>query len=251
MNMAMGHVVVSLVIMMAACGGSQAPASAPPANTARQAAPPPVEPPPPPPALDTPTHSVAESLTRMGLFRDAMCGCRDQPCLDELSAKMSRWGEATARQPGQEQPSATQQKEMERIVEDMTKCMTTVMTGHPNQSYTSAGATAGAATNTQASATSGADVVARMGQFRDAMCKCFDKPCADEVTEQMTRWGQELARSGGGTERVTEADTKAMAAVTEEMTQCMVTAMTANPQPPPPANKPAPPAKKPASTKKR
>lgn len=250
--MVMGHVLVSLAIVMAACGGSPAPAPAPPTNTAREtAAPPPVELAKPQVALDAPTHSFGAAVTRMGLYRDAMCVCRDKPCIDELTDKMTRWGQVSAKTPDTETPSEAKQREMGTIIGELTKCMTTVLNAQPTHSYVSAGATAEVASNTQApsQAPGVADAVVRMGQFRDAMCKCTDKRCVEEVTEQMARWGQETAkgsgsgRSGGGGRHhgVTEADTTAMAAVTEEMTKCMIVILVADAQQPPPAPQPAPP----------
>lgn len=72
------------------------------------------------------------------------------------------------------------------------------------------------------------DAIAMMASFRDQMCKCAEKVCADKVTERMTRWGQEIAKEGADYSiPITEDDTKKMAAVTEEMTRCMTKAMTA------------------------
>jgi hypothetical protein len=90
------------------------------------------------------------------------------------------------------------------------------------------------------------DTIAKMTDFRDQMCKCADKACADKVTEQMTKWGQDMAKEGGDkAAAVSEDDTKKMAAVTEEMTKCMTKAMTAGMTPPPAA--PADPAAAPAA----
>lgn len=93
------------------------------------------------------------------------------------------------------------------------------------------------------------DAIAKMTDFKDQMCKCADKACADKVTEQMTKWGQDMAKEGGDkAAAISEDDTKKMAAVTEEMTKCMTKAMTAGMTPPPAApaapagDKPADPA---------
>jgi hypothetical protein len=91
------------------------------------------------------------------------------------------------------------------------------------------------------------DAIAKMTDFKDQMCKCADKACAEKVTEGMTKWGQEMAKEGGDkAAKVSEDDTKKMAAITEEMTKCMTKAMMAGGPPPaaaPPAgDKPADPA---------
>ena len=74
------------------------------------------------------------------------------------------------------------------------------------------------------------NALAKMTEFKDHMCVCADKQCADRVTEDMTKWGQEQARlagSDGGYDRVSEEDTKQIARVVEEMTKCMTRAMMA------------------------
>lgn len=244
MKLVCGHVLVSLVITMAACGSDPAPARTMPAtNTAVPAAPPVAAPAVPraaPLALDEPTHTAAEAIARLGQFRETMCACHDRPCVDELSGKLTHWGLALSRDDQQEQPSDAQKQEMSNIVDAMSKCVAVVMKADTGAArpYASAGATAGAASSAPPPLGTAADALQHMGQFRDAMCKCTDKPCADGVTEQMTRWGQEAARSGRGSERITEDDTKAMAAITEEMIKCMTAAMTANTQPTTPAKPP-------------
>lgn len=84
------------------------------------------------------------------------------------------------------------------------------------------------------------DNIAKMSDFKDQMCKCTDKACADKVTEAMTKWGQDMAKEGGDKPAaVSEEDTKKMATVTEELTKCMTKAMTAGMTPPPAPEAPA------------
>ncbi|HET7503543.1 MAG TPA: hypothetical protein VFK02_21120 [Kofleriaceae bacterium] len=84
------------------------------------------------------------------------------------------------------------------------------------------------------------DAVAKMTTFKDDMCKCADKACAEKVTEAMTKWGQDMAKEGGDkAAKVSEEDTKKMTALTEEMTKCMTKAMMAGATPPPAGDKPA------------
>ena len=69
--------------------------------------------------------------------------------------------------------------------------------------------------------------IARMAAFRDAMCKCTTKQCAEDVVEALTKWGQRMAREAGAhaMPKITEDETRRMAEVTETMTRCMTTAM--------------------------
>jgi hypothetical protein len=71
------------------------------------------------------------------------------------------------------------------------------------------------------------DAIAKMSDFKDQMCKCADKACADKVTEAMTKWGTEAAKEASADKdaKISEEDTKKMASVTEEMTKCMTKAM--------------------------
>jgi hypothetical protein len=62
---------------------------------------------------------------------------------------------------------------------------------------------------------------AKLNEFSDAMCKCQDRACADRITQEMTAWGQEMARSAERPERVSDEDSKRLADITERMTQCM------------------------------
>src|ERR1041384_7437348 len=72
------------------------------------------------------------------------------------------------------------------------------------------------------------DAIAKMTAFKDQMGQAADKPCAEKVTETMTRCGQNMATEGGGKEaKISEDDAKKMASVTEQMPKCMTKAMMA------------------------
>ena len=91
------------------------------------------------------------------------------------------------------------------------------------------------------------DVAAKMGEFRDQMCKCTDKACADKVTESMAKWTQDNAKEGAKeAAKPSEEDMKKMTAISEEYSKCMQKVMTASmptpPAAPPAGDKPADPA---------
>jgi hypothetical protein len=67
-----------------------------------------------------------------------------------------------------------------------------------------------------------AEALARMSSFRDEMCECKDKACAERVTEALVRWGNEIA---GDQHKISEQEIRQMAEITETMTKCMTTAM--------------------------
>jgi hypothetical protein len=97
----------------------------------------------------------------------------------------------------------------------------------------------------------GGDMMAKMTAFKDDMCKCADKACAEKVTADMTKWSADMAKEAGDKPVVpSEEDMKKMQPVSEEMTKCMTKAMMAGMTPPPAApagDKPADPAAAPAA----
>jgi len=62
-------------------------------------------------------------------------------------------------------------------------------------------------------------------ELREKMCACKDKACADRVSEALNKWISE--DKAEGKPRVSEDDDKKIAAVTEELTNCMTKLMTA------------------------
>jgi hypothetical protein len=70
-----------------------------------------------------------------------------------------------------------------------------------------------------------AEAIARMAQFRDAMCTCTEPTCVDKLTDSMTSWGRAMAQEPSTP--ISEADTRQMAAITKELSTCMAAAMTA------------------------
>ena len=95
----------------------------------------------------------------------------------------------------------------------------------------------------------GGDSVAKMTEFKDAMCKCADKACADKVSADMTKWGQEnMPKEGAEVPKMSEEDMKKSAAVTKEMGECMTKLLTpAMAAPPAAPADPAAPAAPPAA----
>src|SRR5262245_21117573 len=51
-----------------------------------------------------------------------------------------------------------------------------------------------------------AAIIARLAEFRDAMCACTDRACSERVMEGLTRWAQDLAREAQGGRHPTEAE---------------------------------------------
>ena len=66
-----------------------------------------------------------------------------------------------------------------------------------------------------------------MTGFRDDMCKCTDKACADAVQEQMTKWSTKMAQEAGShdTRKATEAELEQMTEIGRGYGECMAKAM--------------------------
>ena len=80
--------------------------------------------------------------------------------------------------------------------------------------------------------TSGAEAMAKMAEFKDAMCKCKDAKCAQDVSDKMTQWTQAQS-SGKEPPKLSDADQKKAAQLGEDMGKCMQAAMAASTPPPP------------------
>ena len=69
------------------------------------------------------------------------------------------------------------------------------------------------------------DAIAKMTELKDKMCACKDKACADQVTQEMSKWGAD--HKAGDTAKPSDDDQKKLAAVTQDMSACVTKLMTA------------------------
>lgn len=77
-----------------------------------------------------------------------------------------------------------------------------------------------------APATSAQRALAAMAGFRDRMCKCTDRACANQVTEDMTRWGEEAARAADQPpRRLSHDETRIAQELGDAMVKCMADLM--------------------------
>jgi len=63
----------------------------------------------------------------------------------------------------------------------------------------------------------GADVVAKMTEFKDRICACKDRACVTKVNDDMMKWSSEVSKAG---KTGTEEETKKVVALSEEMSKC-------------------------------
>jgi hypothetical protein len=85
--------------------------------------------------------------------------------------------------------------------------------------------------------------LAAMTRFKDEFCQCTTSTCAQRVSDEMTKWGQEQAKTEHEPPKMTEEQTKLFTELGEQMGRCMQKAMSVPDgaiQPPPPIPAPAP-----------
>jgi hypothetical protein len=70
-----------------------------------------------------------------------------------------------------------------------------------------------------------AEAVAAMTEFKAKMCACQDAKCAELVSNEMTKWGEEQAKDTREPAKMSEEETKAFVQIGEDMGKCMQRAM--------------------------
>ena len=76
--------------------------------------------------------------------------------------------------------------------------------------------------------TGAGDAVAKLTAFKERMCACSDRACADKVSGELRDWGK--APPGvTKTAPVNEEEAKELAAVTDELATCMARVIAASP----------------------
>jgi hypothetical protein len=73
-----------------------------------------------------------------------------------------------------------------------------------------------------------AEAMAAMRDFTDKMCACKDPACAQRVSDEMTRWSQDMSRRETEPPRMSEKDMQEAASIGEHMGRCMQAAMSAS-----------------------
>ena len=67
--------------------------------------------------------------------------------------------------------------------------------------------------------------IAKLNEFADAMCKCKTKACAQKISDDMAKWGQELAKTTSPEEQMTDAQTQQATAIGQRLGDCVQKAM--------------------------
>jgi hypothetical protein len=76
-----------------------------------------------------------------------------------------------------------------------------------------------------------ADTIAQFEQFSDQMCACpeHDATCAQQVTDAMVAWSQELAKNIDKDQKPSADETRRLTDIAKRMGECSMKAMTPAP----------------------
>jgi hypothetical protein len=67
--------------------------------------------------------------------------------------------------------------------------------------------------------------IAKLGEYRDAICKCADKACANRMLEEMTQWAQQMAKQHPNEPHMTEAEIQRAKEISDALVKCMTAVM--------------------------
>ena len=70
----------------------------------------------------------------------------------------------------------------------------------------------------------GSEAIAKMKSFKNSMCACKDKACAEKVTKDMSDW-QEKNASKYKDYKPSESEMKEAASISEELSKCTMKLM--------------------------
>ena len=98
---------------------------------------------------------AADAIAKMAQLKDKMCACKDKACADQVTQEMTKWG-ADHKAGETAKVSEDDQKKLAAVTEDMTRCMTKIMTDAAAAAAGTAAA-AGSGASAAGSAAAGSD----------------------------------------------------------------------------------------------
>ena len=138
------------------------------------------------PSVNLGTAALERELKGM---KDKVCACADAKCAEKLKDDFK---ESPRRKEIKKQMKALSEKDKEKIdaIEDEIKACESKL--------------------------SGGEQLATMIEFKDKICACTNKECADKVTQEMTVWGKSHVDS-----KLSEGDMKKASEIGEAMGKCI------------------------------
>jgi hypothetical protein len=155
--------VLATVLAAAACGGKSKPAAAPA----------------PTPAAEPAPAEVAETdpiMIKMVEYKDSICACHDQACLDAAEKQIGEWAMAHIDELQAFSKNQTPaQKERESKLDGEVEACKVKAAGTSGEPPLADGV--------------GADVIlTQLGGYADQMCACKDQACVDKVEKDTMEW---------------------------------------------------------------
>jgi hypothetical protein len=136
-------------------------------------------------------------------YRDVACGCADESCARTAGSDLDDW--KSRHKP---KLSDAQTRDVAALGNQLARCTSI------------AAATPGALSNG-----SFADAMAKMEQFKDEMCACTNTKCAQNVSDEMAKWSQDMAKGNRVPPKMSDDDVKRATVIGEAMGKCMQKAM--------------------------
>lgn len=161
-----------------------------------------------------------QAISDMKSLRDKMCDCKDKDCVEKVEEEFKEIGKKYRDE--KDDPSPETKKQAKEIMGEYRDCRRKVKHGGGG-----AGEGDGDGEGNSKGAAAAAEAVSKMTGFKDSMCKCADKACADKVTEEMTKWSSEMAKTGATNMKPSPEDAKKMGELSTAMGECLTKAMTA------------------------
>ena len=153
---------------------------------------------------------VDQALADADDFKTRMCKCADKECADKIHTEFKEWRhklkETFSKEEAKNLPKETQKK-LEDSLEELEKCQLKIGGGGGGGDEGKAG-----------------EAMAKMTEFKDKMCACKDKACADGVQHAMMDWSTGAMKDAANM-KLSPDDTKKMTDVAKAMSECAATAM--------------------------
>ncbi len=132
-------------------------------------------------------------LGELDTFKGKMCACKDKACADKLQAEFSEW-QRNLRAKMTEKPNKLQEVRGNALQKEMAECRKKAEVGTP-------GAPGG---------TSKIDnFLTQMQGYRDKVCACADKACAESMKKDMDTWLATAAKDIADAKPTKDQDDKA------------------------------------------
>ena len=121
-----------------------------------------------PPKLRAGVGSLESGLKK---YRTKMCACKDTACADEVQKDYKDW--TRSQRDAAEKLSRSERRPLDDIDDEIKACRRKLRDGD--------------------AAEQGREAIAKMEEFRNQMCRCTDKPCADRVSRAMQDWATSMS----------------------------------------------------------